>query len=118
MRARLTALGLAVWGVLGGVPAVRAVTIAELLASPEPYDGTTVTVTGTVAVAVPVGTESGFDLRDGPAAITVVSRGGAPAAGAHLAVTGKVRVFHEDDSGREANTFPPVLVETLRQAAP
>src|SRR5207244_13348848 len=46
----------AVVAVLGGVaPLAGAVTIAELLASPDTYNGKTVTVTGTVAAALPVG---------------------------------------------------------------
>jgi len=65
----------AVVAVLVGVaPLAGAVTIAELLASPDTYNGKTVTVTGTVAAALPVGTESSYDLRDGVAKVSIVSR--------------------------------------------
>ena len=118
MRARMMAGGLAVLAFLGTAGVTRAVTIADLLASPDSYDGSTVTVAGTVAVSVPVASESGYDLRDGVSAITVISRSAAPAAGAHLSVTGKIHVFHDGDGGTESIAFPPVLAESSRAPAP
>jgi len=94
-----------------------ALTIADVLANPTAYDGQTVVLTGTVDVALPIGGESGYNLRDGRSVITVVSRSGAPAVGASLAVTGTVRVFSEGDDA-EANVFPPALFETSRSPGP
>jgi len=94
-----------------------AVTIGDLIADPEAYDGAVVTVTGEVAKSLPVGAESGFNLREGTATITIVSRGSAPTVGAHLTVTGKVRVFSEGDEP-EATQFPPFMFETSRAPAP
>ena len=94
-----------------------ATTIAEVLADPNAYNGQSVVLTGTVAAALPAGMESGYNLRDGAAVITVVSRSTAPAVGAHLNVTGTVRVFKEGDDA-EDNVFPPALFESSRSAAP
>lgn len=94
-----------------------ATTIAEVLANPTAYNGRSVVLTGTVAAALPSGMESGYDLRDGAAAITVVSRSTAPAVGAHLNVAGTVRVFKEGDDA-EDNVFPPALFESSRSPAP
>jgi hypothetical protein len=91
-----------------------AVTIPEVLADPEAYDGKSIVLTGNVDLAVPVGGESGYNLRAGPAVITVVSRDPAPASGAHLAVTGTLHAFKEDDEG----TFPPVFFESSRSIVP
>ena len=99
-------------------PAARAATIAELVAHPDAYDGQTVTVTGTVDIALPVGTESAYYLRDGATKITVVSRNAPPAANAALSVSGTMRVFHEGDGGPEENKFPPWIFETARTPAP
>lgn len=93
------------------------VTIADVRADPDAYDGQSVVLTGVVDIAVPVLRESGYNLRDGSAVITVVSRSAAPAVGAHLSVTGKVFVFKEGDEA-EANVFPPGLFESSRNAAP
>jgi hypothetical protein len=94
-----------------------ATTIAEVLANPAAYNGRSVVVPGTVAAALPVGAESGYNLRDGTAVITVVSRSAAPAVGSHLNVTGIVRLFREG-GGAEDNVFPPALVESARSPAP
>ncbi len=91
-----------------------ALTIAEVLADPEVFGDKTVVLTGTVDAAVPVGTESGYNLREGNAVITVVSRTTPPPAGGHLAVTGTVHAFKADDEG----AFPPFMFETSRSAAP
>ena len=115
MRARVTALALL--ALVSGA-AAAAVTIADLVASPDGYDGKTVTVTGRVELALPVGSESSFDLRDGSAKLTVLSRASAPATGSQLTVTGTVHVFHEGDGGPEENRFPPVIVESSRSPAP
>ena len=101
--------------VVGVAPLAGAVTIAELLASPDAYNGKTVTVTGTVAAALPVGTESGYDLRDGVAKVSIVSRSAPPAVGASLAVTATVHALPEDEE--EGTRLPPFLVETSRAPA-
>jgi hypothetical protein len=123
MRARVTISKAALAGLilvpcilLGAFPA-RALTIADIVADPEAYQGKSVTVVGEVRQTLPAGSESAFDLRDGASLITVVSRTGAPAAGTRLQVTGKVRFFSEGDEP-ESNKFPPWLVETERQPAP
>jgi len=96
-----------------------AVTIADVLADPGAYAGQSVVLTGDVDVAVPVASESAYNLRDGKATITVVSRAAPPAVGAHLAVTGTIRVFSEGgDEPGESTVFPPGLFETARNPAP
>ncbi|HLK12455.1 MAG TPA: hypothetical protein VKW76_13845 [Candidatus Binatia bacterium] len=116
MRLRTLALG-----IMGGVLAARgvagALTVADLLASPTAYDGRTVTVTGTVEEAVPVAGQSGYNLRDGAARVTVVSRTAAPANGDHVTVTATVHAFAGGDDP-ESKPFPPFLVETSRVATP
>ena len=92
-------------------------TIADIVAHPDVYDGATVTIAGTVAEVMPVGTESAYNLNDGKVRLTVISRTSAPPLGARLVVTGTVRHFTEGDD-REANDFPPVLVESTRAPAP
>jgi hypothetical protein len=94
--------------------AAAAVTIPELLADPQAFDQQSIVLTGDVEAAVPVGGESGYNLRGGAAVITVVSRNAAPAVGSHLAVTGTVRAFKEDDEG----TLPPVFFESSRSVLP
>jgi hypothetical protein len=116
MHARTAALGVALLALVRAGD-VGAVTIAEVVATPEPYAETSLTLVGTVDTVLPVGSESGYDLRDGAAKITVISRGGAPTVGARLSVTGTLRVFEEGDD-RESNRFPPFLVESSRQSAP
>jgi hypothetical protein len=119
MRARMTALGLALLalGSLGGT--ARALTLAELVAGREAFDGKVVTVTGTVDRPVAVGGESLYNLRDGVAKISVISAETAPAAGASLSVTGTVHIVHEGgEDDAEGNTFPVVIRETARQPAP
>lgn len=93
------------------------VAIADIVAHPDAYDGVSVTVVGTVERVLPVGTESGYDLRDGSARMSVISRAYAPRVGDRLLVTGTVRHFREGDEA-EANEYPPVLVESERQPAP
>jgi hypothetical protein len=117
MRALLALLPLAAL-MLVGLPASPAdVTIADLVAHPDAYNGVSVTVVGNVERALPVGTESGYDLRDGRTKIAVISRASAPRVGDRLLVTGTVRHFTEGDDP-EANQYPPVLVESARQPAP
>jgi hypothetical protein len=94
--------------------AAAAVTIAEVVADPDGFKDQSIVLTGDVEVAVPVGGESGYNLRAGTAVITVVSRDPAPPAGAHLAVTGTVHAFKEDDEG----SFPPLFFESARSVAP
>lgn len=114
MRTRMTVMVLAA-ALLARSAA--AVTIADVLADPGTFNGKSVVLTGDVEKAVPVGSESGFNLRDGPAVITVVSRAAAPATGSHLAVTGNVHAFRKGDEP-EDNIFPPLLFESSRSAAP
>lgn len=114
MRTRMTLMVLA-----AALLAQRAMatTIADVTANPDAYNGSTVVLNGSVEAAVPVGAESGYNLRSGSAVITVVSRAAAPAVGAHLDVTGTVRVFSEGDDA-ESNDFPPALFESGRSPAP
>ena len=119
MRAQMTALGVALVAFLAPSDPVRAVTIADLRANPDAYDHRVVTVIGTVEVALPVNGESGYELRDGPAKLDVLSRGSPPAVGDRLSVTGTVKVFHEGDPGEaESRTFPPFILESSRAPAP
>ena len=101
-----------------GVQSAGALTIADLVANPKIYNDTSVTVVGDVEVSVPVGSQSTFDLRDGPAKITVISRGAAPAVGSRLAVTGTAHLVSEGGNEAEANKLPPLIVESVRTPAP
>jgi len=118
MRALMTTLALAVLALVGGAAAASAVTIADLVASPDSYDNKTVTVTGKVELSLPVGSESAFDLRDGQAKLTVFSRSSSPTPGSHISVTGTIHVFREGDGGPEENSFPPLMIESSRAPAP
>ena len=68
--------------------------------------------------AVPVGSESLYNLRDGGARISVISRTSPPAAGASLTVTGTIHVFQEGDGGPEETIFPVVMREGTREPSP
>jgi hypothetical protein len=118
MGARMTAAGLTILVLLASEGVVRALTLAELVSARETYDGKVVTVTGTVEQPVPVGSESLYNLRDGAAKISVISRTSPPAAGASLTVTGTIHVFQEGDGGPEATTFPVVMREGTRKPPP
>lgn len=117
MRAVVALLPVAALMLVGFPASASDVAIADIVAQPDAYDGMSVTVVGTVEAALPIGAESGYDLREGSAKITVISRGSAPQAGDRLQVTGTVRHFTEGDEP-EANDFPPVLVESTRAPAP
>lgn len=113
MSLRWTLIGRVVTAVFFGTGgAASALTIAEVLASPQIYDGQTVTVRGTVATAIPVGSESGYDLRDGTVKISVVSRTSPPATGSALTLTGTVHSVPDDETPN--GQLPPFLVETSR----
>jgi hypothetical protein len=114
MRHLAFAVGLAALAYTG---VASAVTITDLVASPRSYDGQTVTVSGTVEISYAVGTESGYNLRDGAARATVVSRTGPPAAGEHLTITAVVH-FIDGGADPESIHFPPLLVETSRAPGP
>ena len=101
-----------------GVQSAAALTIADLIANPKAYDGTSVTVVGEVETSIPVGSQSTFDLRDGRAKISVISRSTAPAVGARLTVTGTAHVPSEGGEEVEANKFPPVIIESGRISTP
>jgi hypothetical protein len=101
-----------------GVRSAAALTIADLIANPKAYNDTLVTVVGDVELSVPVGSESTFDLRDGPAKITVISRSAAPAVGARLAVTGTAHLVSEGGHDVESTELPPVIIESARAPAP
>ncbi len=100
------------------VQSAAAVTIADLVADPKAYNDTAVTVVGDVELSVPVGSQSTFDLRDGPAKITVVSRSAAPAVGARLTVTGTLHIVSEGGHEAESTELPPVIIESARVPAP
>jgi hypothetical protein len=112
----MTALGTTLLALLATIGSARAVTVTDLSTNPDAYDGQTVSVTGTVELALPAGGESAYDLRDGTRKITVLSRSTAPAPATRLSVTGTVHVFHEE--GGEGNDWPPALVETSRSVVP
>ena len=116
MRAHLTAFGTALLTLFATTTPAGSVTIVDLTTNPDAYDGQTVTVTGTVELSLPAGSESAYDLRNGTRKVTVLSRSGAPAVGAALTVSGAVHVFHEE--GGEGNDWPPVLTESSRTTAP
>jgi hypothetical protein len=95
-------------------------TVGQIQGSPLDFDEKTVVVVGTVEQASPAGNESAYNLRDGSAKITVVSRHAAPSNGDHLQVTGTVRVFGGagEDADDPHDKFPPALFESARSPAP
>jgi hypothetical protein len=117
MRASITFATIAI-SLLLQVHVARAVTLADLVADPEAYDRQTVTVTGVVEQPVAVRDESGYNLREGTARVTVISRSAPPAAGANLNVTATVRALGEGGDAAEAIQFPPLLIEQSRAPAP
>jgi hypothetical protein len=89
--------------------------IATIVGAGESYDGREVTVVG--EVKGPVATHAGeavYVLAGDDRRITVFGRGDAPVPGTRLQVTAQVR-WREGD---EEFTWPPVLIERTRQAAP
>ena len=121
MRTLMTACGTALLALLtlsAMAGAARAVTIGDLVADPDAYNGQAVTVIGTVERALPVYEQSGYELRAGRDKVTVLSPTGPPAFGAHLSVSGTAHVFHEGDGGPEENNWPPYIIESSRAPAP
>jgi len=118
MRTNLAAIGIMLLAVVGFSATAGAATIGDIVTTPDAYDGKAVTVTGTVDRSMPVGSESAFDLRDGSARLTVLSRVAPPTVGDKLSVSGTVHVFHGGDGGPEENKFPAVLIESARAPAP
>jgi hypothetical protein len=101
-------------GCLAATPAV-ATSIAAIVDAPESYVNQQVTVIGTVtAQTIGYRGESVYTLSGDDRRITVFSRGAAPAPGERLEVTAKVGWRAPD----EEFTWPPVLLERGRQAAP
>ena len=96
--------------------ALAATPIGELVRNPAPYAGTTVTVEGRVLGAgISYRSEVGYTVQGSDdTRINVVGHGAAPADGSRVRVTGKVGYRPPD----EEFTFPPVIVETSREALP
>ena len=117
MRLWKITIGLGACALVAGAGHAGAVTVGDVLASPETYDGKTLSLTGTIEAALPVGAESGYNLRDGTARVTVVSRTAPPVVGDHVTVTGVVHAFAGGDDP-ESKPFPPFVVETGRAPAP
>jgi hypothetical protein len=113
MNVRWTSIAGIVAGVLFGAARMAvALTIADILADPGTYDGQSVTLSGTVLVAIPVGSESGYDFKDGTGKMSVVSRSGPPTAGGALTLTGTVHAVPDDEALN--GQLPPFIVETSR----
>lgn len=120
MRRRLS---LALASLVGGACLVARAGLADPLTSiaaitddPDAFEGSQVTVAGTVAQQrVDWRGESVYSLDQGGRRITIVSTASSPAVGAHLLVSGQVFVHPEGNSEIE---WPPVLVESGRSAAP
>ncbi len=112
MRAILRGMvgfGLAVW--VAQPALVRGTTIAEVAADGAGFNGQQVTVAGTVTTPrYQAAGESVYTLSDADRRITVFSKQGAPAEGAHIEVVATVG-WREGD---EEFTFPPILFESAR----
>ena len=117
MSVRMTVIAIAAMACIG-VRSAAALTIADLVANPKAYNDTSVTVVGDVERSIPVGSQSTFDLRDGPTKITVISRSAAPAVGARLAITGTAHLVSEGGNDAESTPLPPVIIESARTSAP
>jgi hypothetical protein len=90
--------------------------VGELIANPAPYADTSVTIEGRVlGTGLPYRSEVGYTVQGGDdARINVVAHGAAPANGSRVRVTGKVGYRPPD----EEFSFPPVILETSREALP
>jgi hypothetical protein len=93
MRARMTAIGFGLLGLVALEGAAWGLTIGDLVAARGQYDGKVVTVSGKVERPLPVG----------------------PTAGTTVTVTGTVYSVQQGDGGPEDITFPVVIRETARQ---
>jgi hypothetical protein len=92
-----------------------ATSIAAIVAAPEDYAGQEVTVSGTVAEPSVVHRgEALYTLLEDGRRIDVVGLAPLPPLGGRLEVTAVVRLKAPD----EEFTWPPVLFEKERQAAP
>ena len=99
--------------VLAATQAFAATPIGEIVKNRDAYANQTVTVEGTVtARSIGYGADTIYDLQGGDDyRITIVAKGGAPAPGTMLVVTGTVRRKPPDDEF----DFPPVIHESSRQ---
>jgi hypothetical protein len=122
--ARFIVGGLLLGGPLAGVglsiarPAAAdaPTSIVAITDDPDAYEGTVVTIVGTVAQQrVDWRGESVYSLDQGGRRITIVSTDVSPLVGARLQVSGEVFVHPEGNSEIE---WPPVLLESSRTAAP
>lgn len=102
---------------LGALPAAAATTtsIAALLGAPASYADQNVTIDGTVtAQSIGYAGQSIYTLQKDDHRITVVSKSVAPHPGDRLQVSGRVGYRPPD----EEFTFPPIVLESDRQALP
>jgi cytochrome c-type biogenesis protein CcmE len=90
----LAAGGVLTWLALGTVQE-RAIPIGDVMADLRTYDGTTVTVKGTVEHPTNILSLKFFTLRDESGEIMVVTQRGLPQEGEEVAVTGIVNQLFE-----------------------
>jgi hypothetical protein len=107
--------GLGLAALCAALPALATTSIADIVDHPDDWANAQVTVIGTV-VELTLGYkgESFYTLAGDGRRISVVSPSPAPTVGDHLRVSGKVGRRPPD----EEFDFPPVILESGRQAAP
>jgi len=95
-------------------PALAVTPIGDLIRNPDAYANTTVSITGKVtSQALGYLGDTAYTVQGSDDfRITVFGRGPVPASGTQLLVTGKVGRKPPD----EEFDFPPVIVESSRQA--
>jgi VCBS repeat-containing protein len=90
--------------------------IIAITDTPDAYDGTQVTIAGTVGEqSLDWRGDSLYTVDEHGRLITVLSHGDAPLVGTHVQVSGQVVVHPEGNSEIE---WPPVVVEASRSVLP
>ena len=93
----------------------RSTSIAALLGAPASFADQAVTIDGTVTVqSIGYAGESVYTLQKDDHRITVFSKSAPPHPGDRLQVNGRVGYRPPD----EEFTFPPIILESGRQALP
>jgi hypothetical protein len=112
-RAPLIVGGLA--ALCAALPAFAATSIADIVDHPDDWANAQVTVIGTVVeLSLGYKGQSFYTLKGDGRRISIVSPSPAPTVGDRLQVSGKVGRRPPD----EEFDFPPVILESGRQAAP
>lgn len=117
MQRRRAALivGLGLVGLCIATSALATTSIADIIARPDDWANKQVTVIGTVVdLSLGYQGQSLYTIKGDDRRISIVSPSPAPTLGDRLQVSGQVRRRPPD----EEFNFPPMILESARQAAP